>query len=136
MLLLAFAPSVRAGGACCGSSTAHGMVPHAAAATIDEGAADEVAGQGRCCCATNCHCAPADPAPACGCKVPAPKPLPGAPVGPNPSLPGAAPTSVVALEAPPHVAAAQRLCAATASGLPNVLLPGRSRQEALSIWLI
>jgi hypothetical protein len=35
---------------------------------------------------------------------------------------------------PPHLAFAQRLCAATASGLPNVLLPGRSRQVALSVW--
>lgn len=130
MLLLAFVPAVRAdGGGCCGTAVV-------AASAVDAAARGEGTAGPRCCCVTNCQCTPEAPTPACGCKVPAPKPLPGAPLGPNPSWPGMVPVPVVPVEASPHVPVASRLRAATASGLPNVLLPGRSRQEALSVWLL
>lgn len=97
----------------------------------------EPAAEGSCCCAPGaCHCATA-PQRGCDCakKAPAPRPSPAEPVVPKPPPIACASSRRSELRVvPPHLAFAQRLRAATASGLGNVLLPGRSRQVALSVW--
>lgn len=133
-LLGAFAPAARAdtGGCCALSDPVRTTAAGAPAAT----SATMVGGADRCCCGATCHCAPAQPARDCGCHGTPRLPKPDAAPPPVPMPPVAAPLAGerTARPAAPHVATASRLRAATASGLPHVLLPARSRQEALSVW--
>lgn len=131
-LLFALAPSARAaGGDCCGAHANAGHVAVADAATH----VDSAHGDHGCCCGSACHCAQRTQASDCHCKAPTRKPQSAPPVVPKLPVPGSAPVHGPVPEVPPHLTVAQRLCAATASGLPNVLLPNRSRQVALSVWL-
>ena len=138
VLIGAFAVPVLAddgGRACCAGAAAHGTdampVAEAAIAT----AAPELAEH--CACGSSCHCAERAPQRGCDCakKAPKPKPEPAAPSLPKPPpSSGAEPIAPRAQQIPPDLTTAAKLRAATASGLPHVLLPGRSRQIALSVW--
>lgn len=133
VLLGAFAVPAHAGdGGCCASHAAS-----ADEATRFEAAdvAGEVADHG-CGCGAACCCTKSEPVRGCDCAgAPAPDPQPAEPSLPKP--PPASGAGARVLRAPPiapDLTTAAKLRAATASGLPHVLLPGRSRQVALSVW--
>lgn len=146
VLIGAFAVPARAddgGRACCAGAAS----PAAAVAAVHVTDAMPVAQEAiataapevaeHCACGSSCHCAERSPQRGCDCtkKAPKPKPEPAAPSLPKPPPgSGAEPAAPRAQQIPPDLTTAAKLRAATASGLPHVLLPGRSRQIALSVW--
>jgi hypothetical protein len=131
--VLALAPRAADDGrhACCARSSAPVV------ATVVQVAHATAAAEHGCACGRACHCAERAPHRGCECAQEAPQPVPQPA---EPSLPKPPPTSGAvsavrrAPPLPPDLATAAKLCAATASGLPHVLLPSRSRQIALSVW--
>ena len=128
-----FAGPARAGTGPAGSESPCGAAVDASVVTV----AAEDAAEPCCCCGGACHCTPATPQRGCDCskKAPRPQPQPAEPVLPKPPpVNGSVAVARRAIAVPPDTLVVARLRAATASGLPHVLLPGRSRQVALSVW--